>query len=335
MENIPQHGGLYIPPHIMNYSGFSNNEKILISLICNLYSHEHGGCFASNAYLGEKAQVSEKQISRMLTKFKRMGVLEQVSFDGKTRVMKTIWNIEVPEQNSKNRLPKKAYSKSQTTQKCVGVCAKMRSLPYIENIGENKPSISPKNSDPERSASADQSLDVFQSNLVCSECEKKKACKTKPKEEPKRDQKNLKAFGKYKNVKLSHEEYENICKEHSKELTDKKIQDLDTYIEENPHLSKYKKKNHSVTVPEWIAKDKQKMEKEKKETSKKSYQERNREKVMQKFKNGQKYNDAECFINSEGIAFLRGQKQHELKFKEYGFDDQFSSLLQKFGIKVE
>lgn len=57
-----------------------------------------------------------------------------------------------------------------------------------------------------------------------------------------------------------------------------------------------------------------------------------KEKVIQKFKHGEIYNGAECLISDESIAFTRGMKHRQLKFKEYGFESQFDSILRDFDI---
>ena len=59
----------------------------------------------------------------------------------------------------------------------------------------------------------------------------------------------------------------------------------------------------------------------------------NRNQIDQYFKHGNFYNQAECFINDESIAFVRGQKHAQLKFNEHGFVDQFDSILRKFEIE--
>jgi hypothetical protein len=57
-----------------------------------------------------------------------------------------------------------------------------------------------------------------------------------------------------------------------------------------------------------------------------------RDRIMQNFKHGNFYNNAECFINDESIAFVRGHKHGQIKFKEKGFLDQFDNILRKFDI---
>jgi hypothetical protein len=58
----------------------------------------------------------------------------------------------------------------------------------------------------------------------------------------------------------------------------------------------------------------------------------NREKVLTRFKNGEIYNGAECYINGETVAFQRGMTHYQLKYNESGFDGQFENILRKFQI---
>lgn len=87
-------------------------------------------------------------------------------------------------------------------------------------------------------------------------------------------------------------------------------------------------------TPEKILKHLDALEIDMNNKGKKSPLASNKQKVMEKFKNGEKYNGAECLINDEGIAFQRGQKLRHLKFKEHGFIDQLNKILyEDFGIR--
>lgn len=57
--------------------------------------------------------------------------------------------------------------------------------------------------------------------------------------------------------------------------------------------------------------------------------------LMKTFQNQEFYNEARCYIDNVGIAFQRGIKHKQIKFKEYGFWDQFRNMLIEFGIKYE
>jgi hypothetical protein len=59
------------------------------------------------------------------------------------------------------------------------------------------------------------------------------------------------------------------------------------------------------------------------------------ERIKANFKDGKKYDGAECFIDNEGIGFQRGMTHMQVKFKEFGFKDQFESMLRKFGIPLD
>jgi hypothetical protein len=57
-----------------------------------------------------------------------------------------------------------------------------------------------------------------------------------------------------------------------------------------------------------------------------------RDEIKERFKHGQEYNGAECYINEDSIAFTRGMTHHQIRFTEKGFWDQFNNILRKLGI---
>ena len=61
----------------------------------------------------------------------------------------------------------------------------------------------------------------------------------------------------------------------------------------------------------------------------------NRDKVIAKFKHGEVYNGAECYLNGESIAFQRGMTHCQLRFNDSAFSPQFENILRKFDIKVD
>ncbi len=56
--------------------------------------------------------------------------------------------------------------------------------------------------------------------------------------------------------------------------------------------------------------------------------------IRDNFKNGKRYNHAECFLDDTGIAFQRGMLHGQVKFGEKGLTAKFEALLDKFGIVV-
>lgn len=99
--------GIFIPAEILECQQLSYFEMILLSWIDALYDPEHGGCFASNEYLGIKLQNSQPNtVAKALTKLRRLGLIEDVSFDGRKRVIRALINRHVDREQSKVGLEK-------------------------------------------------------------------------------------------------------------------------------------------------------------------------------------------------------------------------------------
>lgn len=56
----------------------------------------------------------------------------------------------------------------------------------------------------------------------------------------------------------------------------------------------------------------------------------NKDFVCQRFKNGETYNGAECFVSETAVAFQRGMTHKQLYFKDKGFKEQFEHLVRTF-----
>lgn len=85
--------GWFIPVHIVDLydaDELTLKEAILLAIIDSL-SHPEKGCFASNEYLGKRIKLIATEVSRVISKLKKMGLLVQISFDGRRRYLKTIW----------------------------------------------------------------------------------------------------------------------------------------------------------------------------------------------------------------------------------------------------
>lgn len=80
--------GLWIPAEIIEMQDLSIIEKYALATIDALDGPDH--CFASNAYLAEKCEVSIDRMSHIITKLKKLLLIEQVSFDGRKRVLKSL-----------------------------------------------------------------------------------------------------------------------------------------------------------------------------------------------------------------------------------------------------
>ena len=78
--------GIWIPREIYLNKKLSWTDKILLIEIESLDNER--GCFASNDYFAEFLGVTKTTISTSVSKLKKLGYIEQVSFDGRTRILK-------------------------------------------------------------------------------------------------------------------------------------------------------------------------------------------------------------------------------------------------------
>ena len=85
--------GWFIPREIVELfenGTLSAKEVLLLAKIDGL-SHTEKGCFASNEYLGKCVRLGIRSVRRCLENLKELGLIFQVSFDGRKRHLKTIW----------------------------------------------------------------------------------------------------------------------------------------------------------------------------------------------------------------------------------------------------
>ena len=85
----PRFTGIFIPVEILQIEILSLFEMMLLSWIDALYCPEHGGCYASNQYLASKLKnVKENTVVKSLVKLRKLGYIQDVSFNGRVRVIK-------------------------------------------------------------------------------------------------------------------------------------------------------------------------------------------------------------------------------------------------------
>ncbi len=82
--------GIWIPKEIYLNKDLSWTDKILVIEINSLDNER--GCFASNDYFAEFLGVTKTTISTSISKLKKLGFIEQISFDGRTRILKAAFN---------------------------------------------------------------------------------------------------------------------------------------------------------------------------------------------------------------------------------------------------
>lgn len=116
MENEKKFTGVFIPAHIYEMEELSWQEKILWCEIQALAGN--GVCYASNEYFAKKFHSSPVRISHIISKLKKIGLVEQVYFDGRVRHLKVKFDI----QGSIDENDISDYTKmtNQTSQKSIG-----------------------------------------------------------------------------------------------------------------------------------------------------------------------------------------------------------------------
>jgi len=78
---------LIIPYELLGREEINPLEKLLLVLIDHLYSDEHKGCCASNEHLADILKVKPNTIAKSLVKLRKLNLIKDVSFDGRTRVI--------------------------------------------------------------------------------------------------------------------------------------------------------------------------------------------------------------------------------------------------------
>lgn len=79
--------GIWIPREIWLHPELLPLEKILWAEIHSLFNREKGGCYASNSYFAKFFGVTERYIRDMMARLRSFGLLIEVSFDGRQRVI--------------------------------------------------------------------------------------------------------------------------------------------------------------------------------------------------------------------------------------------------------
>lgn len=87
--------GIWIPKEIWLMEGLLASEKALWGEIDSLYDEEKGGCFASNEYLAKFNGVKLRRLQVMLSNLKSKGLIKDVSFNGRERILKAVNPKEV------------------------------------------------------------------------------------------------------------------------------------------------------------------------------------------------------------------------------------------------
>lgn len=79
--------GIWIPKEIWTSTELTFIEKAIFVEIDSLDGENH--CYASNSYFAEFIGCTQRKVSDAITKLKKLGCIEQISFDGRSRILKS------------------------------------------------------------------------------------------------------------------------------------------------------------------------------------------------------------------------------------------------------
>lgn len=88
MDNGRSFKGVWIPKEIWLDENLTILEKVILVEIDSLDTEETG-CIASNEYLANFCNCTETKVSLAIKKLKELDLIEQVSFDGRKRILKS------------------------------------------------------------------------------------------------------------------------------------------------------------------------------------------------------------------------------------------------------
>ena len=107
--------GVWIPKEIWLNEELTMLEKVIFVEIDSLDGPEH--CYASNEYFATFCNCSESKVSKAIKKLKELGMIEEVSFDGRHRKLRVVKNA--------TESSKKCYPESQ---KCYLIIQQVKQI---------------------------------------------------------------------------------------------------------------------------------------------------------------------------------------------------------------
>ncbi|EMO53880.1 helix-turn-helix domain-containing protein [Leptospira noguchii] len=69
---------------------------------------ERGGCYASNEYLGNLLGMATTTVAKYISRLRKLGYIEQVSFDGRTRIIRSTLHDDVSMARTRYKISKAA-----------------------------------------------------------------------------------------------------------------------------------------------------------------------------------------------------------------------------------
>lgn len=147
----PRFTGIFIPAEVLEHPDLTMLEQLLLSWIDALYCKNHKGCYAKNEYFAERLKVKENTIAKALTSLRQKNLIEDVSFDGRNRIIRAKIGEYVHKTQSNAGLDLNPMQGLTEIQPRVGE----KSIPtYIESKEESKEDNTPPTPQKEDAAKA-------------------------------------------------------------------------------------------------------------------------------------------------------------------------------------
>ena len=130
--------GVWIPRQVWLDARLNALDKIVLVEIDSLDNGEKG-CYASNKYLAEFCQCSERQVSRAISKLAECGYIKSNGFDGRIRILRSCLDkmSSLPSKNGEADKPKCLQSNidnNTSNNKVIREGAKRFTPPTIEEV---------------------------------------------------------------------------------------------------------------------------------------------------------------------------------------------------------
>jgi|GEM_PF-2983073 len=202
--------GIFLPAEILQMEELTPTDQILLAWIDALYCEERGGCFASNEYLASKLKLKINTLKILISKLVKLGLVERVSFDGRTRVIRSCISFR----ESWLRKPTRKEEDKSTSEV---------DLNQPQGLKRINPSGSSKSTPLIYIDKRENKEDIYSANAP----EKYKSSTTKKKEKPPKITKVKHGS----HVELSEDEYKTLCDKYTKDVTDDLIDRVNDYCE--------------------------------------------------------------------------------------------------------
>ena len=151
--------GTWIPKYIWKHKDLTPTEKFLWAEISNLHSEKHGGCWASNEYLSQNLDSSAGSVANMISKLRKLGLIYDVGFNGRNRIIAAI----MPSPDNEPAFTGSLMQPSPLGEPCIHSLVNKYTNRYTNR--ENKDNKNPHNPPSKGEMSLDEELFIARNSI--------------------------------------------------------------------------------------------------------------------------------------------------------------------------